>query len=81
MQIYVWRHNKKFHSYSMINEPCVNNNFYTDAVAIVAAHNIEQALELLAARNEGWIVEDLAKLEPKIYSLGEAQVLFTDLNR
>lgn len=81
MKIYVWRHNKKFHSYSMINEPCVNNNFYTDAVAIVAAHSIEEAMELLVARNEGWMVEDLAKLEPKVYTLDKAQVLFTDINR
>ena len=37
MKVYVWRHNKTYHSHSMINEPCVQNHFYLDALAIVAA--------------------------------------------
>lgn len=81
MKIYVWRHNKKFHSYSMINEPCVNNNFYQDAVAVVAAESKQQALELLADLDEGWRTEDLACLEPRVLELHQAGVLFTDLNR
>lgn len=28
MNIYVWRHNKTYHSHSMIDEPCVNSEFY-----------------------------------------------------
>lgn len=28
MNIYVWRHNKTYHSHSMIEEPCVNSEFY-----------------------------------------------------
>ena len=53
MQVYVWRHNKKFHSYSMIDEPSVNNNFYLDAVAIVLAETISEALVLLQQQNQG----------------------------
>lgn len=34
MKVYVWRHNKTYHSHSMINEPCVQNHFYLDALAI-----------------------------------------------
>ena len=41
MQIYVWRHNKTYHSHSMINEPCVRNDFYLDAIAIVEASTKE----------------------------------------
>ena len=37
MNIYVWRHNKTYHSHSMIDEPCVNSEFYLDAVAVVLA--------------------------------------------
>lgn len=33
MKVYVWRHNKTYHSHSMINEPCVQNHFYLDALA------------------------------------------------
>ena len=35
MKVYVWRHNKTYHSHSMINEPCVQSHFYLDALAIV----------------------------------------------
>ena len=28
MNLYIWRHNKTYHSHSMINEPCVVNEFY-----------------------------------------------------
>ena len=44
MKVYVWRHNKTYHSHSMINEPCVQNHFYLDALAIVAAESLEEAL-------------------------------------
>ena len=27
MKVYVWRHNKTYHSHSMINEPCVQTIF------------------------------------------------------
>ena len=81
VQVYVWRHNKKFHSYSMIEEPSVNNNFYVDAVAIVLATTIDEALELLQKQDQGWCIEDLRQLTPQIYPISVAQVLFTDLNR
>ena len=48
MKVYVWRHNKTYHSHSMINEPCVQNHFYLDALAIVAAESLEEALSKLA---------------------------------
>ena len=38
MNIYVWRHNKTYHSHSMIDAPCV------DAIAGVLAHDVEEAL-------------------------------------
>lgn len=79
MKAFVWRHNKTYHSHSMINEPCVHNGFYVDAVIVVVADNLEQALEKLAEREDGWRVDDLRELEPKIYELDEAKVIFTDL--
>ena len=33
MNIYLWRHNKTYHSHSMIEEPCLNSEFYLDAIA------------------------------------------------
>ncbi len=51
MNLYIWRHNKTYHSHSMINEPCVVNEFYLDALAIVEAETLDDALKLLEERN------------------------------
>lgn len=79
MNVYFWRHNRTYHSHSMIQEPCVQQEFYLDAVAVVMAENMEEALQKLAERNEGWRIEDLRGLEPKVYSMDEAKVIFTDV--
>ena len=52
MNLYIWRHNKTYHSHSMINEPCVVNEFYLDALAIVEAETLDDALKLLEERKE-----------------------------
>ena len=57
MNIYLWRHNKTYHSHSMIDEPCLNNEFYLDALAIVVAHDLEEALAKLAEQNAGWRID------------------------
>lgn len=79
MKLYVWRHNKTYHSHSMIQEPCVNTEFYLDALAMVTANSLDEALELLAAQQKGWRTDDLRELEPKVYDLDKAQVIFTEL--
>ena len=79
MKLYVWRHNKTYHSHSMIQEPCVNSEFYLDAIAIVAAESLDEALELLAAQHKGWHTDDLRELEPQVYELDKGQVIFTEL--
>lgn len=79
MRVYVWRHNKTYHSHSMINEPCVQSHFYLDALAIVAADTLDEALAKLAEQNDGWRIEDLRQLTPKIYELNEALVIFTEV--
>lgn len=79
MKLYVWRHNKTYHSHSMIQEPCVNTEFYLDAIAIVAAQNLDEALALLAAQQKGWRTEDLRELEPQVYDMDKAGVIFTEL--
>ena len=80
MKIFVWRHNKTFHSFSMIQEPCVNTGFYLDAIAIVAANDLDEALRLLAEQEQGWRVEDLRELQPKVYDLdADGRVIFTEL--
>ncbi len=66
MKIFIWRHNRRFHSWSMIDEPNVHQSCYTDAVAIVQAASAEEALKILAARDPEWVTGDLQRLEPKV---------------
>ena len=79
MNIYVWRHNKTYHSHSMIDEPCVNSEFYLDAIAVVLAHDLEEALAKLAEENKGWRTEDLRQLPCSAYPADKAAVIFSEL--
>lgn len=79
MKLFIWRHNRKFHSYSMINEPNVHQDLYTDAVLIIAAETVEAAYELAAGQGHGWRVEELRRLEPKIVDCDREGLLFEDI--
>lgn len=79
MNIYIWRHNKTYHSHSMIDEPCVNTEFYLDALAIVVASSTEEALEKLAQEKKGWRIDDLKRLECKVIPVDKAGVAYTEL--
>ena len=63
----------------MFNEPCVHQSLYTDAVAMIAADSPEQALELLAASEEGWLVDELRRLPPRVFALDTPAIVFTDI--
>lgn len=76
MKVFLWRHNRKFHSYSMIEEPVVHHDFYTDAIAVIMAETLEQALELLKIQNTGWRTEDLQLLTPLIFECTEPGVVY-----
>lgn len=79
MNVYVWRHNKTYHSHSMIEEPCVNSEFYLDAIAVVLAENLDEAVAKLAEKKQGWRTEDLKALPCHIYPADKAAVVFTEL--
>ena len=79
MNIYLWRHNKTYHSHSMIDEPCLNNEFYLDALAIVVAHDLEEALVKLVEKNAGWRIDDLRALPCTVIPADKAGVVFTEL--
>lgn len=74
MKVFVWRHNRKFNSWSMLNEPNVHQDFYTDAIAVVVAATVDEALAVLA-KERGWVSEELKRLEPQVYDLDKPQVL------
>lgn len=61
------------------DEPCVNSEFYLDAIAVVLAHDLEEALAKLAEENKGWRTEDLRKLPCSVYPADKAAVIFSEL--
>lgn len=79
MNIYIWRHNKTYHSHSMINEPCLNAEFYLDALAIVVASSLEEAVEKLMEENKGWRADDLMEHPCQVISCDKAGVVFSEL--
>lgn len=79
MNIYLWHHNKTYHSHSMIDEPCLNSEFYLDALAIVAASSLDEAIEQLLALKKGWREEDLRSLPCQIVPLDTAKVVLAEL--
>jgi hypothetical protein len=79
MKLFIWRHNRKYHSWSMIQEPCVHQAFYNDAIAMVLAHSEAEALQILNQEGAGWLVEELACLRPKIMEVGHPRVIFEEI--
>jgi len=63
----------------MMNEPDVHEDFYLDAVLIVAARTEEDALRLVAAREPAWRVEELRRLRPKVFAGDAPAVVFADV--
>jgi hypothetical protein len=58
----------------MLNEPNVHHDFYTDAIAVVVAATVDEALAELA-KEHGWIPEELKRIEPQVYELDKPKVL------
>lgn len=74
MKVFVWRHNRKFNSWSMIDEPNVHQDLYTDAIAVVVATTVDEAMDTLA-KERGWVLEELRRIEPQVYDLDNPKVL------
>jgi hypothetical protein len=65
MKIFIWRHSKRFSSWSMMEEPHVYKGNYMQAEVIVLADSEGEALELL--EKEGmWDTGELRKIKPEI---------------
>ena len=57
-----------------MDEPNVHQELYTDAVAVVVAETVDEALDVLA-KERGWIVEKLRRIEPQVYDLEKPKLL------
>ena len=79
MQIFIWRHSKRFSSWSMLDEPQIHKENYLQAEVVVLAASRTEALALLD-RQGGWNIDELQRIEPEIISLDEARVLANHLD-
>jgi hypothetical protein len=75
MNIYIWRHSKKFSSWSMFNEPHIFKDNYMQAEVVVLAYSKEEALDLLSKSDDKWDVEELNRIEPIIVALDRPRVV------
>ena len=63
MNIFIWRHSKKFSSWSMFDEPHIYKDNYMQAEVVVMAHSKEEALNLLS-EDDKWDIEELKRIQP-----------------
>ena len=68
MNIFIWRHSKKFSSWSMFNEPHIYRDNYMQAEVVVLANSKEEALDLLKS-DDKWDIEELKRIEPLTITL------------
>jgi hypothetical protein len=76
MNIFIWRHSKKFSSWSMFNEPHICRDNYMQAEIVVLAATREEALELVS-REDRWNMEELNRIEPIIIPVTQSAVVTT----
>ena len=74
MLLFVWRHSKRFSSWSMLDEPHIHKENYLQADVTVLAPSKAVALELLE-RNGNWNVEELQRIDPEIFSLDQPRIV------
>ena len=74
MKIFIWRHSKRFSSWSMFDEPHVYKDNYIEAEVIMLANSKDEALELLK-NDDKWDIEELKRIEPKVVPLDQPVVV------
>ena len=74
MHIFVWRHSKRFSSWSMLDEPHIHKENYLPAEVTVLAASKSEALDLLE-RNGNWNREELQRIEPEVIPVNEARII------
>ena len=79
LNLYIWRHNRRFHSWSMLDEPNIHQALYTAASLSVIASSVEEAYEIVAAHGNDWVVEELKRLTPQIKTLDAGCVIHEEI--
>jgi hypothetical protein len=63
MNIFIWRHSKKFSSWSMFDEPHIYRDNYMQAEVVVLANSKDEALDLLR-EDDKWDIDELKRIQP-----------------
>ncbi|WP_312523480.1 hypothetical protein [Anaerospora sp.] len=79
MKLFIWVHDRTFHSWSMMNEPVLHEAMYSRAAAVVVAETEQEAIQLLLKRDSGWRQEDLERLRPQVMNWDTAQVVYSHI--
>lgn len=79
MQLFVWRHSKRFSSWSMLDEPHIHKENYLQADVTVLAGSKDEALVLLQ-RNGAWNIDELQRIEPEMIALNEPRIIISHVD-
>ena len=79
MHLFIWRHSKRFSSWSMLDEPHIHKENYLQADVTVLAPSKAEALTLLA-RNGNWNVEELQRIEPEVIPLDASRIVISHVD-
>jgi hypothetical protein len=74
MHLFIWRHSKRFSSWSMLDEPHIHKENYLQADVTVLAASKAEALDLLE-RNGNWNLEELRRIEPEVIPVDAARIV------
>ncbi len=74
MQLFIWRHSKRFSSWSMLDEPHIHKENYLQADVTVLAVSKAEALQLLE-QNGNWNLSELLRIEPEVIPVHEARII------
>lgn len=79
MQLYIWRHSKRYSSWSVMDELQIHRENYLQADVVVLAPSPEAALDLLD-RNGNWQVEELRRITPEVLPLDEPRIVISHVD-
>ncbi|ADW19318.1 hypothetical protein Despr_3190 [Desulfobulbus propionicus DSM 2032] len=79
MHLYIWRHSKRFSSWSMLDEPHIHRENYLQADVTVLARSRDEALHLLA-KNGNWNIEELQRIEPETIPLDAPRIVISHVD-
>jgi hypothetical protein len=74
MQLFIWRHSKRFSSWSMLDEPHIHRENYLQAEVTVLAASKDEALRLLEGSGN-WDIDELRRIEPETIPLDAARII------